>query len=63
MNNIGGPWRKSTHSFAAENCVEVAATSGGLTTVRDTQDREGPQLAFAGRDWNRFLARVRTVRD
>jgi hypothetical protein len=61
MNNIRSTWRKSTHSFAAENCVEVAATSLGRAAVRDTQDRDGPQLAFASRDWNRFLARVRAV--
>jgi hypothetical protein len=39
----------------------VAATSLGRAAVRDTQDREGPELAFAARDWNRFLSRVRAV--
>lgn len=62
MNDTGSKWRKSTHSFAAENCVEVAATGLGRAAVRDTQDREGPELAFAPRDWSLFLARVRAVK-
>jgi Domain of unknown function (DUF397) len=61
MNNTGSAWRKSTYSLPQDNCVEVAATSQGRAAVRDTQDREGPQLAFAPRDWNRFLTRVRAV--
>lgn len=59
MNNTGSPWRKSTYSFADNNCVEVAATSQGVAAVRDTKDREGAQLAFATHDWHRFLDRVR----
>jgi hypothetical protein len=63
MNSTGSPWRKSTYSHdGKENCVEVAATSLGRAAVRDTQDREGPELAFASQDWNRFLARVRAVK-
>ena len=61
MNTTSSAWRKSTYSLPQDNCVEVGATGRGLTTVRDTQDREGPQLAFAGQDWNRFLTRVRTA--
>jgi hypothetical protein len=60
MKSTGSPWRKSTYSAdGKQNCVEVAATSLGRAAVRDTQDREGPELAFAARDWNRFLSRVR----
>jgi hypothetical protein len=57
MNN---PWRKSTHSFH-DTCVEVAKPTGRLA-VRDSTDPDGPQLAFAGGDWDRFLARVRRPR-
>ena len=62
MINTTSAWRKSTYSTPQDNCVEVAATSQGRAAVRDTQDREGPQLAFAPRDWNRFLTRVRSVK-
>ena len=59
MNNTGSPWRKSTYSFADNTCVEVAATSQGRAAVRDTQDREGPELAFGTQDWRHFLDRIR----
>ena len=59
MNNTGSPWRKSTYSVSNHNCVEVAATSQGVAAVRDTKDREGPELAFGTQDWHRFLNRVR----
>ena len=54
MNN---PWRKSTHSVT-ETCVEVAKPERGLA-VRDSKNPDGPQLAFAPSDWDRFLNRVR----
>ena len=56
MNN---PWRKSTHSIK-DTCVEVARPEHRLA-VRDSTDPDGPQLAFASSDWNRFLTRVRKV--
>ena len=59
MNSTGSPWRKSTYSVSNHNCVEVGATSQGAAAVRDTKDREGPQLAFGTQDWHRFLKRVR----
>jgi hypothetical protein len=59
MMTVGCPWRKSTYSVEAENCVEVAATDPGLAAVRDSKDPKGPNLAFGSRDWDRFLARVR----
>jgi hypothetical protein len=59
MNNTGSPWRKSTYTTGRDNCVEVAATSQGVAAVRDTKDREGPQLSFGTQDWHRFLDRVR----
>jgi hypothetical protein len=54
---MDNPWRKSTHSYA-DTCVEVAKPTGRLA-VRDSTDPDGPQLAFAGGDWDHFLARVR----
>jgi hypothetical protein len=46
--------RKS--SYSGNNggaCIEVAAT--GHVLVRDTQDREGPVLAFGRQAWEAFL--------
>jgi hypothetical protein len=54
---MDNPWRKSTYSFK-ETCIEVAKPEHQLA-VRDSTDPDGPQLAFAGGDWDRFLARVR----
>jgi hypothetical protein len=59
MNETTTPWRKSTYSFdGKENCVEVAPVQRGLA-VRDSQDPEGPRLAFSSSDWDRFMSRVR----
>jgi hypothetical protein len=56
---VHGVWRKSTHSGqGSSTCVEVAEMTRGLA-VRDSTDPAGPQLAFAGQDWDRFLALVR----
>ncbi len=59
-NKVPGAWRKSTYSGTdgSSQCVEVAEASRGLA-VRDSTDPGGPRLAFADRDWDRFLARVR----
>jgi hypothetical protein len=51
-------WRKS--SYSGNNggaCVEVAATDHVL--VRDTQDREGPVLAFGRQAWEAFAVKVK----
>jgi Domain of unknown function (DUF397) len=54
---MSNPWRKSRHS-ESENCIEVAKPERQLA-IRDSKDPDGPRLAFADRDWDRFLARVR----
>ena len=53
--NIG--FAKSTLSGGG-GCVEVARMDDTVL-VRDSKDRDGPILAFAGREWDAFLARVR----
>ena len=63
MNNTGLPrvgWRKSTYSFSNGNCVEVAGT-GTMIAVRDSQDQDGPQLAFAPEQWAAFAAVVKAT--
>lgn len=51
-------WRKSSHSFSNGNCAEVGQ-DGTVVLVRDTQDRDGPVLAFSGVAWGAFLARIK----
>ncbi|MCM2576832.1 DUF397 domain-containing protein [Streptomyces meridianus] len=49
-------WIKSGHSGGeGGNCVEVAAAPAAVH-VRDSKDRQGPQLAFAPAAWSAFVA-------
>jgi hypothetical protein len=51
-------WRTST--FCDLNgCVEVALLDGRVA-VRDAKDRGGPLLLFTPREWEAFLAGVRS---
>lgn len=52
-------WRKSTYSGGASgNCLETAAVPGAVL-VRDSQNPDGPRLAFAPRAWVAFAAKVK----
>lgn len=51
-------WRKA--SFSAQNgaCVE-AGTAGQAVAVRDSQDPDGPRLAFGASAWRAFAASLK----
>lgn len=52
-------WRKSSHSGGQSgDCVEVASCPGTVH-VRDSKDKEGPQLAFSPAEWAHFLSFAR----
>lgn len=51
-------WRKSSHSAAQTNCVEVAFMPERVA-VRDSKNTAGPTLAFAAPTWHAFLATSR----
>lgn len=50
-----------TSSFSGENgaCVEVAGTSDGRVSLRDSKDRGGPKHVFTRREWSAFIAAVK----
>jgi hypothetical protein len=52
-------FRKSSHSNAERECVEVATNLPDTVAVRDSKDPTGPTLTFAPTAWHTFLAAVR----
>ncbi|URN13627.1 DUF397 domain-containing protein [Streptomyces radiopugnans] len=49
-------WHKSSYSSGSgDDCVEVASCPGTVH-VRDSKDKEGPQLSVAPEAWRDFLA-------
>ena len=55
-----GAWRKSSHSTFNGNCAEVGQ-DGAVVGVRDSQDPDGPVLAFSGVAWGAFLEGLRSA--
>jgi hypothetical protein len=51
-------WKKSSHSGADPNCVEVALTTKTVA-VRDSKDPHGPTLTFPPTTFARFLTNLR----
>ncbi|MFG2952187.1 DUF397 domain-containing protein [Streptomyces sp. NPDC048291] len=48
-------WHKSSYSSSASgDCVEVAACPTTIH-IRDSKDRQGPQLALSPATWANFL--------
>ncbi|MDH6215449.1 DUF397 domain-containing protein [Streptomyces pseudovenezuelae] len=59
MSTSGLTWFKSSYSSGGDgDCVEVAACPGTVH-VRDSKDRQGPQLAVSPGTWADFLAHAR----
>lgn len=52
-------WRTSSHSYAANLCIEVAELPDGRRAVRDSKNRSGPALTFSADQWAAFTAGVR----
>jgi hypothetical protein len=46
-------WRKSRHSSANGQCVEVAHLDGAVA-IRDSKNPDGPKLIFTRHDWSSF---------
>jgi hypothetical protein len=58
MEAIGPRWRKSSFSGNGGDCVEVAGDTRRVL-VRDTRDRQGPELRFPAGAWRRFAEQVK----
>ncbi|MFG2000297.1 DUF397 domain-containing protein [Spirillospora sp. NPDC048911] len=53
-------WRKSRHSEADGNCVEVSRAISGMIGVRDSKRGDaGPILELTRAEWAAFLRSVR----
>ncbi|GAA0951902.1 DUF397 domain-containing protein [Actinocorallia libanotica] len=53
-------WRKSHHSEANGDCVEVGRSASRTVGVRDTKDNgTGPTLEFTRTAWAAFTRRLR----
>ena len=50
-----GIWRKSRHSVANGNCVQVAVSSDAVM-IRDSADSEGPVISYPAAAWRAFVA-------
>ncbi|MFZ4233598.1 DUF397 domain-containing protein [Streptomyces murinus] len=56
MNTPELAWFKSSYSSeAGDNCIEVATTPAA-THVRDSKDKQGPQLALTPTTWSAFVS-------
>jgi hypothetical protein len=54
-------WHKSSYSGGQDgDCVEVA-TCPEVVHVRDSKDKEGPQLAFSPTEWSAFVTYTRAL--
>jgi hypothetical protein len=56
---VSQPWRKSSYSDTARQCVEVAQ-AGQACLVRDTANRSGQQLSVGRPAWTAFTRRMRS---
>ena len=58
MELEGLKWIKSSRSYGATACVELAAIEGGVA-VRDSKDRNTGPLRFTQTEWAAFVLAVK----
>lgn len=52
-------WRKSSHSNAGNQCVEVARLADDAIAVRDSKNPHGDHLTVSAAGWRTFLSGVK----
>ena len=52
-------WRKSSHSGATGNCVEVAFLQTGQLAMRNSRHPQGPTLVYTRAQFARFLGTIK----
>jgi Domain of unknown function (DUF397) len=53
-------WYKSTFSKGSGgDCVEVATNLPDIVALRDSKDREGPNLTISDRSWSAFVQGIK----
>lgn len=57
-DSMSANWRKSSHSGAVGNCVELALLTS-QTAVRNSRNPHGPTLVYSGLNMDTFLARIK----
>lgn len=55
----GAVWRKSRHSGAIGNCVEIAPLDGGEIAMRNSRHPNGSALVYTQAEVAAFLAGVK----
>ncbi|WP_346137036.1 DUF397 domain-containing protein [Streptomyces carpaticus] len=55
----GVVWRKSRHSNAAGQCVEVAVFPAGGAALRNSRDPQGPALVYTQEEMRAFVLGVK----
>lgn len=59
-DDSGSGWRRSSRSYGAGECVEVAVRDGKRMDVRDSKNPQGAVLRVTGAEWMAFIRDVRS---
>ncbi|MCX2734287.1 DUF397 domain-containing protein [Saccharopolyspora sp. NFXS83] len=60
MDLTGARWRKSSHSSAQGQCVEVATNFPEFSAIRDSKDPQGHVLVLAEARFADFIHSLRS---